>query len=714
MNKNMTLIDALIGTYFLIPNFQGLWQNSVSYTAGQTVVDETTSVVYTCLVPHTSTTVPTTFAQDRAEHESYWGVYSTPARARGIWAPDTVYAINDFVTYQTQYAISVASHTSGSSFTTDRDAGKWSILVDLSAIDDTALPIPSGVIDENKIVRVNGTGNGYIIDSPENVRTLIGAQLVDATLTVLSGVPTSAFGRGVLAWATSAAGRTALEVYRNTEVYTKDETLTQAVQASFQGPNVDESFVPVFGVRYDGFPKALRAPGRRRIGTTINSTIDHTGSDEAASIKIMYSDQDGAEDSWVGPTVIFGEEGDEDCYTNVIGVDHDGLIHFWCRERTSGFKYHRTTRDWETFSDIDTIETVTIASGGDPDFTIANFRLWGKFMPDPSGPGMIGAGYWIHDGPDSRTEVFYVVTDAAGTGITLYSIAASAEAISYNETAVNAPSGSDRMALVRWEGTNTPKQFKSTDSGLTWTDMGEMGFPPSGGWLPQELHTVHKDGVQTFVAVMGNRRPSGTNEYEEPYPGPGVSLWFCPVKEAFESVNGWKMGHAKTWTYNATYTTDAYCSMIIDPITHNAILFSYDELSNTRADVFCWRPDNIFEGVRTPSEPDYLQSWQVGGAAFLDREDIVGGAVETITGAYTLTSKDFGHSFVITSGATLTLPLAADVRPDWYVRVKGRGATATVTRAGADTIDGTTSITAATGTFPLRIQRSGTTSFESF
>lgn len=193
MNGNLAMIDALIAAYFIVQNLQGAWANSTSYTVGQTVVDTTSAAVYQCLVPHTSAKLGTTFAQDRAANASFWGVYSTPARARGAWVSNTAYVINDFVVSGTQYAVCIQTHVSGATFA--GDAAKWSILVDLSMVGSTVVPVPGGGADANKFAVINPLGTGYTI--------VTGA----AALALLGG---TSFGIGIFTAATQAAARAAI------------------------------------------------------------------------------------------------------------------------------------------------------------------------------------------------------------------------------------------------------------------------------------------------------------------------------------------------------------------------------------------------------------------------------------------------------------------------------------------------------------------------
>lgn len=236
MNQNLSLIDAVIGTYFTVQDLQGPWQNSTAYEVGQAVVDTDTSAVYLCQVAHTSSTIPTTFAEDRATYADYWTVYSTPARARGAWVPFTAYAVNDFVVSGPQYAVCVETHISGAEFSAD--ASKWSILVDLSAAGSQVLPVPGGIADANKFVTTTVGGTGYAINDVNAVLAILGATVIgkavfqaantgdaltalgaqpagsyqplDADLTSIAGNGVSVYGLSLLLWADALAARASI------------------------------------------------------------------------------------------------------------------------------------------------------------------------------------------------------------------------------------------------------------------------------------------------------------------------------------------------------------------------------------------------------------------------------------------------------------------------------------------------------------------------
>jgi microcystin-dependent protein len=232
MNDNLILIDAIIGSYFAVNQLKGLWTNSTAYIVNDSVVDKATGIVWKCLVANTSSAFPTTFATSRTTNPSYWGGYTSPARSRGPWIPATSYTVNDFVVSGSQYAICVQNNVSTGSFTNDVNSGYWSILIDLSTVGQSILPVPGGPADAQKFAVVTTNGLGYtIIAATQALQALggtsvglsvfqavsqgaalaaIGAQVagnyqpLSAALTALSAATTGAYGLTVLGFDTEA------------------------------------------------------------------------------------------------------------------------------------------------------------------------------------------------------------------------------------------------------------------------------------------------------------------------------------------------------------------------------------------------------------------------------------------------------------------------------------------------------------------------------
>jgi hypothetical protein len=78
MNDNWRMLDALLYEFIGANNLIGVWKNSTAYTSGQGLVDATEGRLYTCAVDHVSAASPTTFAEDRAAHPSYWTSTTNP------------------------------------------------------------------------------------------------------------------------------------------------------------------------------------------------------------------------------------------------------------------------------------------------------------------------------------------------------------------------------------------------------------------------------------------------------------------------------------------------------------------------------------------------------------------------------------------------------------------------------------------------------------
>lgn len=174
VNGNFRTIDALIATYVSVTNLKGLWENNTEYVIGDNVVDETSGVVYTCQVANTSSSAPTTFAEERAAFTTYWLTFATAARNRGAWATATAYALNDFVLAgSTKYAMCVSANTSGVTFAADLALGYWTVLIDLSTAGSLVLPVLSGAADANKVVMSDSGGNSYTINTPTALAALM-------------------------------------------------------------------------------------------------------------------------------------------------------------------------------------------------------------------------------------------------------------------------------------------------------------------------------------------------------------------------------------------------------------------------------------------------------------------------------------------------------------------------------------------------------------
>lgn len=195
LNGNMSILDAVVTSYFAVNALKGAWLNSTSYSVGDAVVDSTSAVVYTCEIAHVSASLPVTFAEDRAANPTYWTAYSSAATKRGAWMSATNYFLNDFVVSGQEYAVCIQTHTSGSDFDVDVALGYWAVLIDVSSVGSTVLPSPSGIGDANKVVVTESDGNSYNIKSVSDFFDMIGA---------------TSIGQAVLMATTQANGRAAI------------------------------------------------------------------------------------------------------------------------------------------------------------------------------------------------------------------------------------------------------------------------------------------------------------------------------------------------------------------------------------------------------------------------------------------------------------------------------------------------------------------------
>jgi hypothetical protein len=99
----------------------GEWATSISYFINDVVSHGGNT--YICIVRHASTV----FANDLASN--YWTKFNSGIRTRGTWAASTSYFVNDIVTTGVGSAyIALQDHTSGTVFSTDLTANKWTLL----------------------------------------------------------------------------------------------------------------------------------------------------------------------------------------------------------------------------------------------------------------------------------------------------------------------------------------------------------------------------------------------------------------------------------------------------------------------------------------------------------------------------------------------------------------------------------------------------------
>jgi len=90
VNTNMDRVDAMLYSALAQSNVDA-WQNSTHYSVGLSIIDISDATVWMCSITHTSSPAPTTFAQDRANHPTYWVRLLTGFAPRGEWKQSTQY-----------------------------------------------------------------------------------------------------------------------------------------------------------------------------------------------------------------------------------------------------------------------------------------------------------------------------------------------------------------------------------------------------------------------------------------------------------------------------------------------------------------------------------------------------------------------------------------------------------------------------------------------
>lgn len=91
MNNNISAIDGILTRFAAIPNFQGVWKNSTTYTIGQVVIDAVDSSLWTCAVGNTSN-ASGAMSDDRTGHTDWWTEASESAGDFALAAADSATA----------------------------------------------------------------------------------------------------------------------------------------------------------------------------------------------------------------------------------------------------------------------------------------------------------------------------------------------------------------------------------------------------------------------------------------------------------------------------------------------------------------------------------------------------------------------------------------------------------------------------------------------
>jgi len=161
-------IDTAIYEALLVQNVAN-WANSTVYAVGSIVIDPATGLMWTCGVANTSSAAPTTFAQERVAHPTFWNVTANIPQQRGTWVTATSYIPGDFVVDSNRYAVCLIPHVSGV-FNTDLAAARWVVLIDLSSLgvglnataEDTIAAAGTTDIGSKAATRLSVTGSAVI------------------------------------------------------------------------------------------------------------------------------------------------------------------------------------------------------------------------------------------------------------------------------------------------------------------------------------------------------------------------------------------------------------------------------------------------------------------------------------------------------------------------------------------------------------------------
>jgi hypothetical protein len=161
-------IDTAIYEALLVQNVAN-WANSTVYAVGAIVIDPATGLMWTCGVANTSSASPTTFAQERVAHPTFWNVTANIPQQRGTWVTATSYIPGDFVVDSNRYAVCLIPHVSGV-FNTDLAAARWVVLIDLSSLgvglnataEDTIAAAGTTDIGSKAATRLSVTGSAVI------------------------------------------------------------------------------------------------------------------------------------------------------------------------------------------------------------------------------------------------------------------------------------------------------------------------------------------------------------------------------------------------------------------------------------------------------------------------------------------------------------------------------------------------------------------------
>jgi len=186
MDGNLSIIDAMMGQFLAIPGFTGAWDNGVSYTVGQVVVEVPASTIWNCNVSHTSG--GGTFSADRTAHPSYW----TLVGGTGYTMPDAVKKSGDLMTgrLSLRNGLDFGNVVASSNTDTSKHISLYSTSHGINVTSGT-LNLISSAVDHviNGTVRLHVSGAGVDVTNVLNAgQAVISGLHTCNALTVVTGI----------------------------------------------------------------------------------------------------------------------------------------------------------------------------------------------------------------------------------------------------------------------------------------------------------------------------------------------------------------------------------------------------------------------------------------------------------------------------------------------------------------------------------------------
>ena len=153
LNENPATVTAAWTKIVAGFKYRAAWSTGVEYGIDEVVTYGGNT--YITLLPHASTT----FATDLLAGK--WQKFNSGIRWTGAWAPTYLYLKDDIVKDAVGSAyIAAQDHTSGTDFTTDKTAGKWTSFVIGGS--DVLPALPNGAQGKSLTIKTDGSGIDWI------------------------------------------------------------------------------------------------------------------------------------------------------------------------------------------------------------------------------------------------------------------------------------------------------------------------------------------------------------------------------------------------------------------------------------------------------------------------------------------------------------------------------------------------------------------------